>query len=318
MRQTHNGGTAVDWDRIRIFYTVAESGSFTKAGDVLGLSQSAVSRQIGALERELRAPLFHRHTRGLILTEQGELLWRAAREMTQRLERTRSQLSETREHPSGELKVTATRGLGGHWLTPRLAEFMDLYPDIKVDLILTDEELDLSMREADIAIRHVRPTEPELIGRLIGELAAHLYASDAWIARHGLPRAAADLVGATVLAFDPVEQFVGHMELQGIRLGPEQCSVVSNSASALWEMTHRGIGVGVVLDIAAARMPGLRKLLPELSCVPVPLWLVTHRELQTSRRIRLVYDVVADELRRLVVSGADPNREREPPGASPG
>ncbi len=132
MHKTHSGGNAVDWDRIRIFYTVAESGSFTKAGDVLGLSQSAVSRQIGALERELRAPLFHRHTRGLILTEQGELLWRAAREMTQRLERTRSQLSETREHPSGELKVTATRGLGGHWLTPRLAEFLDLYPDIKV------------------------------------------------------------------------------------------------------------------------------------------------------------------------------------------
>ena len=99
MHKMHIGGSAVDWDRIRIFYTVAESGSFTKAGDVLGLSQSAVSRQIGALERELRAPLFHRHTRGLILTEQGELLWRAAREMTQRLERTRSQLSETREHP---------------------------------------------------------------------------------------------------------------------------------------------------------------------------------------------------------------------------
>ena len=120
----------MDWDRIRIFYTVAESGSFTKAGDVLGLSQSAVSRQIGALERELRAPLFHRHTRGLILTEQGELLWRAAREMTQRLERTRSQLSETREHPSGELKVTATRGLGGHWLTPRLAELGVMRPHI--------------------------------------------------------------------------------------------------------------------------------------------------------------------------------------------
>ena len=152
----------LDWDRVRIFFTVAEAGSFTKAGDGLGLSQSAVSRQIGALERELKSPLFHRHTRGLILTEQGEMLFHAAREMTQRLERTRAQLSETRERPSGDLKVTATRGLGGHWLAPRLGEFMDQFPDIRVELILTDEELDLSMREADVAVRLRQPTQPDL------------------------------------------------------------------------------------------------------------------------------------------------------------
>jgi DNA-binding transcriptional LysR family regulator len=201
MQKTHSGGSAVDWDRIRIFYTVAESGSFTKAGDVLGLSQSAVSRQIGALERELRAPLFHRHTRGLILTEQGELLWRAAREMTQRLERTRSQLSETREHPSGELKVTATRGLGGHWLTPRLAEFLDLYPDIRVELILTDEELDLSMREADIAIRLRQPQQPDLIQRKLFTVHFHVYASPAYVKRFGEPKSYDDLDNHRILSF---------------------------------------------------------------------------------------------------------------------
>ena len=160
-----------------------------------------MSRQIGALERELRAPLFHRHTRGLILTEQGELLWRAAREMTQRLERTRSQLSETREHPSGELKVTATRGLGGHWLTPRLAEFLDLYPDIKVDLILTDEELDLSMREADIAIRLRQPQQPDLIQRKLFTVHFHVYGSPAYIKRFGEPKSYDDLDNHRLLTF---------------------------------------------------------------------------------------------------------------------
>src|SRR3712207_1918248 len=126
---------------------VAEAGSFTRAGDALGLSQSAVSRQISALERELKAPLFHRHARGLILTEQGDLLFRAARDMKMRLETTRGRLAETSERPSGELRVTATIGVGSMWLAQRIAEFLDHYPDIRVQLILTNEELDLAMRE---------------------------------------------------------------------------------------------------------------------------------------------------------------------------
>ena len=120
MRAT-DPGNAVDWDKIRIFYTVAEAGSFTRAGDDLGLSQSAVSRQISALERELKAPLFHRHARGLILTEQGDLLFRAARDMKMRLETTRARLVETSERPSGDLKVTTTVGLGSIWLAQRVA-----------------------------------------------------------------------------------------------------------------------------------------------------------------------------------------------------
>ncbi len=129
----------MDWDKIRIFYTVAEAGSFTRAGDDLGLSQSAVSRQISALERELKAPLFHRHARGLILTEQGDLLFRAARDMRMRLETTRARLVETSESPSGDLKVTTTVGLGAIGLAPRVAEFLDLFPDVMVELILSNE-----------------------------------------------------------------------------------------------------------------------------------------------------------------------------------
>lgn len=243
----------MDWDRIRIFYTVAESGSFTKAGDGLGLSQSAVSRQIGALERELRAPLFHRHTRGLILTEQGELLWRAAREMTQRLERTRAQLSETREHPSGELKVTATRGLGGHWLTPRLAEFLDLYPDIKVELILTDEELDLSMREADIAICLRQPQQPDLIQRRLFTVHFHVYGAPAYIKRFGEPKSYEDLDNHRLLSFgasSPSYLTAVHWlgTLGRDQRNPRPIHLTVNNITAMKRAVDSGAGIAILPD----------------------------------------------------------------------
>ena len=137
---------AMDWDKLRVFHAVAEAGSFTHAGEALNLSQSAVSRQISALEESLSVPLFHRHARGLILTEQGELLYRTAHEVFMKLEAARTKLTDSRERPNGELKVSTTPGIGIHWLLPRLGEFLDLYPDIHVTLITTDEELDLAMR----------------------------------------------------------------------------------------------------------------------------------------------------------------------------
>jgi DNA-binding transcriptional LysR family regulator len=191
----------LDWDKIRIFYTVAEAGSFTRAGDDLGLSQSAVSRQVSALERELKAPLFHRHARGLILTEQGDILFRAARDMRMRLESTRARLEETSERPSGDLKVTTTVGLGSLWLTQRLPEFLDSYPDIRVEVILTNEELDLAMREADIAIRMRRPAQPDLIQRRLFTVHYHIYASVDYVKRFGEPKSLEDLDRHRILTF---------------------------------------------------------------------------------------------------------------------
>src|ERR1041385_4416398 len=155
-------GTTMDWDKLKVFQAAAEAGSFTHAGERLGLSQSAVSRQVSALEAELAVSLFHRHARGLILTEQGELLYRTAHEVFMKLEAARTKLTDSRERPNGELKVSTTPGIGVHWLTPRLGEFLDLYPDIHITLITSDEELDLAMREADVAIRLRQPTQPDL------------------------------------------------------------------------------------------------------------------------------------------------------------
>jgi DNA-binding transcriptional LysR family regulator len=155
----------MDWDKLKVFHAAAEAGSFTHAGEQLGLSQSAVSRQVSALEQELAVSLFHRHARGLILTEQGDLLFRTAHDVFMQLQAARAKLTDSRERPSGDLKVTTTPGVGINWLIPRLGEFTALYPDIRISLIVTDEELDLSMREADVAIRTRKPTQPDLIQR---------------------------------------------------------------------------------------------------------------------------------------------------------
>ena len=149
--------TGMDWDKLRVFHAVAEAGSFTHAGEALNLSQSAVSRQISALEESLSVPLFHRHARGLILTEQGELLHRTAREVFSKLAMTEAMLTESKDRPKGPLKVTTTVSFGSAWLTPRIREFLDLYPEIQVSLVVDDTELDLSMREADVAIRMSPP-----------------------------------------------------------------------------------------------------------------------------------------------------------------
>ncbi len=151
----------MDWDKLRIFHAAAEAGSFTHAGAALGLSQSAVSRQVSALEQDLAVPLFHRHARGLILTEQGELLLRTVREVTMKLDTVQAGLADSREKPHGELRVTATYGIGTNWLTPRLGQFLELYPDIKIKVILSEDELDLGMREADVALRLREPTQPD-------------------------------------------------------------------------------------------------------------------------------------------------------------
>ncbi len=166
----------MDWDKLRIFQAAAEAGSFTHAGQTLGLSQSAVSRQVGALEQELGAPLFHRHARGLILTEQGEMLHEAVHDVVLKLDAVRSRLVDTREKPHGDLRVTSTLALGANWLAPRLEEFVELYPEVKLQLLLSDDELDLGMREADMGLRLREPLQPDLIRRRLFTVHFHAYA----------------------------------------------------------------------------------------------------------------------------------------------
>ena len=172
-----NEGTvmALDWDKLRVFHAAAEAGSFTHAAEKLRLSQSAISRQVSALEQDVGVPLFHRHARGLVLTEQGEMLFRTAHDVLMKLETIKTRLTETKDRPSGVLRVTTTVGLGAGWLTERMQEFLDLYPDIQLQLILANEELDLTMRQADCAIRLRQPQQPDLIQRRLFTVHFHLY-----------------------------------------------------------------------------------------------------------------------------------------------
>ena len=209
----------MDWDKLKVFHAAAEAGSFTHAGEQLGLSQSAVSRQVSALEQELAVSLFHRHARGLILTEQGELLFRTAHDVFMKLEAARAKLTDSRERPNGDLRVTTTPGIGVHWLTPRLGEFTELYPDVHITLLTTDEELDLAMREADVAIRLRQPTQPDLIQRKLFSVHFHVYASPEYLKKFGTPRTLEDLdkrgLGIAMLPDYLVEENGGLVQLFG-------------------------------------------------------------------------------------------------------
>jgi DNA-binding transcriptional LysR family regulator len=293
----------MDWDRIRIFYTVAESGSFTKAGDSLGLSQSAVSRQISALEREVRAPLFHRHTRGLILTEQGELLWRAARDMTQRLEKTKAQLTETREHPSGELKVTTTVGLGSRWLAPRLSEFLDQYPDVRVSLLLTDEELDLSMREADIAIRLRQPQQPDLIQRKLFTVHFHIYAAPAYIKRFGEPKTLEELDSHRILSFGGTSpSYLLSVHWLGAAgrdpRNPRTPHLLVNNIAALRNAVEHGAGLAVLPDYLVEQGSPLVQVLSEQEMPSLDSYLVYPEEMKTVARVQAFRDFLIQKAQR--------------------
>ena len=183
----------MDWDKLRIFHAVADAGSLTHAGDKLNLSQSAVSRQIRGLEESLHATLFHRHARGLILTEQGELLFDATSAMVKRLDTASARIRDSEEEVFGELKVTTTMAFGSLWLVPRLNKLYEKYPDLKIDLMLEERVLDLPMREADVAIRMKEPSQADLIRKKLMTVQMRLFASPDYLAENGTPKRLSDI-----------------------------------------------------------------------------------------------------------------------------
>ena len=293
----------MDWDRIRIFYTVAEAGSFTRAGDDLNLSQSAVSRQVSALERELKAPLFHRHARGLILTEQGDLLFRAARDMRLRLENTRTRLQETSERPSGELKITTTVAMGSLWLTSRIGEFLDAYPDVRIQMILTNEELDLAMREADVAVRMRRPAQPDLIQRRLFTVHFHAYASSDYIKRFGEPKTLEDLDAHRLLTFggnEPAYLLSVHWLTTAGREGasPRDCHMVVNNIPALRSAVEAGAGIAVLPDYAVDGNAKLVQVLREIEMPSLDTYLVYAEEMRNVARVQAFRDFLVGKAQR--------------------
>jgi DNA-binding transcriptional LysR family regulator len=294
----------MDWDKLKVFHAAAEAGSFTHAGEQLGLSQSAVSRQVSALEQELTVSLFHRHARGLILTEQGELLYRTAHEVFMKLESARAKLTDSRERPNGDLKVTTTMGIGVHWLTPRLGEFGDLYPDIRITLITTDEELDLAMREADVAIRLRQPTQPDLIRRRLFSVHFHAYASPEYLKRMGTPRTYDDLDKHHLLVMG------GHIPtyLQNTRWlvevarngkGPRSPHLIINNIIGIRRACEAGLGIAMLPDYIVEEDGGLVQLLfGDTETIALDAYFVYPEELKSVARVQAFRDFLVSKAQR--------------------
>ncbi len=260
---------AFDWDKLRVFHAAAEAGSFTHAAESLHLSQSAISRQVSALEHDVGVPLFQRHARGLVLTEQGELLFRTAHDVFVKLETVKSQLGETTDKPQGTLRVSTTVGLGAGWLTDRLPEFIAVYPDINLQLILANEELDLTTRQADCAIRLRQPQQPDLIQRKVFTVHLHLYASPAYLKSCGEPREVTDLDNHRIVTFgEPVPQWLGNLnqlESLGMPEGAKRmASLQINDLLSIKRSVQLGAGIAMLPDYMIAGDSGLVQVLPDL------------------------------------------------------
>jgi DNA-binding transcriptional LysR family regulator len=285
----------MDWDKLRIFHAVAEAGSLTHAGDILNLSQSAVSRQISALEDKLGVPLFHRHARGLILTEQGELLNRTVKDVFHKLSMAESRLTESRDKPSGPLKVTTTIAFGSFWLTPAIAEFLKLFPEIDVSLILTDEELDLGMREADVAIRMTAPRQPDLVQRLLTNFTTRIYASEAYIAQHGEPKTQEDLDHHRIVIFGhsgpmPTNTVNWLLDAGARPEFPRRPVLRVNNMHGIYRAIRAGIGIGALPEFAIPSDVALREVLPQLEGPPTQAYFVYPEELRASKRVAVFRD----------------------------
>lgn len=286
----------LDWDKLRVFNAVAEAGSFTHAGDALGLSQSAVSRQISALEHQLNVPLFHRHARGLVLTEQGELLFRTSRDVLHRLETVRSKLTDSKERPTGDLRITTTIGLGSDWLTPRLVNFIELYPDVHVRLMLDDNELDLGKREADVAIRLRQPAQPDLVQRRLFTVHFHVFASQEYLDNFGTPKTVDDLDYHRILIFgEPAPTYLRDMN-RLVTVGrrghsPREAALRINNVYGLKRAAQSGLGIALLPDYIIHPGTSLVKL--EIDDAPLPrfeTFFAYPEELRKSARVQVFRD----------------------------
>jgi DNA-binding transcriptional LysR family regulator len=286
----------MDWDKLRVFHAVAEAGSFTHAGEILNLSQSSISRQVSALEQSLNVPLFHRHARGLKLTESGETLYATAREVFAKVAIAESLVSEARDRPQGPLRITTTVAFGSIWLTERLKEFIERYPEIQVTLIVSEDELDLSMGQADVAIRMTPPTQADLIRRPLLGMHHRVFASPGYLKDHGTPNSLSDLDKHRIIAYDdsfnqPFTAINWLLEAGRKNESPAREPVLRvNNIYAMFRAAASGLGIASLPDYMGQLAHDLVPILPELEGPSFDAFLVYPEELRHSQRIMAFRD----------------------------
>jgi DNA-binding transcriptional LysR family regulator len=291
-------GYVMDWDKLRIFHTVAEKGSLTHAGDVLHLSQSAVSRQIRALEESLNVTLFHRHARGLILTEQGELLFDATAAMVKRLDATTARIRDSEDEVFGSLRVTTTTGFGTLWLAPRLPALYAKYPGLKIDLMLEEKVLDLPMREADVAIRMKEPSQADLIRKRLMQIKMRLYATPEYLASAGTPEKIDDFTQHRLICqSSSTPQVAAGANLVADLMSVDVPSTLTvNNYFGVLQGVLSHLGVGVLPDYITEDFPHLVRVLPNIESSEVPVFLAYPEELRHSKRVAAFRDFVVEEI----------------------
>lgn len=288
----------MDWDKLRIFHAVADAGSLTHAGDKLNLSQSAVSRQVRALEESLNATLFHRHARGLILTEQGELLFDATKSMSARLEAASARIRDSEEEVFGELRVTTTFGFGTLWLAPRLTKLFEQYPNLKIDLMLEERVLDLPMREADVAIRMKEPSQADLVRKRLMTVQMKLYASRKYLDLNGTPESAEGIKDHRLICQNQRSAQVGSASILVQSLlthNPGSLLTVNNYFGVLQGVLH-DLGIGILPDYVTEDFPDLVEVFPNEEINAVPVYLAYPEELRHSQRVSAFRDFVQTEI----------------------
>ncbi len=259
----------MDWDKLKIFHAVAEAGSFTSATVNLNLSQSAISRQIQSLEEDLKVKLFERHARGLTLTQNGEYVYKTAHEVISKLKEVETSLGDQKDKPSGKITITTVRSFGTHWLTPRIQEFMKLNPEVEVELIFDDKELDLSTRQADIGIFMRRPKKLNYIQRKLIDINYHIYGSNKYLENYGMPKTLNDLNKHKFISFGkgaPSPVYNPDWALKvGMKDNTKRKPIMKvNSVMGLLLAVESGVGLAALPDYLVFQSRNLIKVLPKV------------------------------------------------------
>ena len=291
----------MDWDKLKIFHAVTQAGSFTKASDILNLSQSAISRQIQSLEHELKTSLFERHARGLVLTDSGHKLYSTANEVISKIKEVETDFTEQKHKPSGKLVVTTVVGFGGIWLTPRIKEFRDKNPDIEVELIVTNEELDLSTREADVAIWMRAPKQKNYIQKKIIDINYHIYGSSKYCEEHGLPRTLNDLDKHNLITYgkgspSPLSEKEWILKVGSKDKHKRKSVMKVNNIYSLLLAVESGVGLAALPDYMVANKPGLVKVLGDHSGPKYEAHFVYPQSLKNVARVRTFRDFILNKV----------------------
>ncbi|MFZ4690406.1 MAG: LysR family transcriptional regulator [Polymorphobacter sp.] len=290
----------LDWEKLRLFELVAEAGSFTEAARRLHMSQPALSRQIGALEESIGAKLFHRHARGLAMTHEGEQLRTATHDMQDRLEQARQAIDASRDRPTGEIRLTTTVSFGSTWLARQLGDFLDRFPDITVSLMLTDQDVDLAKREADVAIRFHPPFQSELVQKPLIGIRHYLCASTDYLARHGVPRSIADLEQHRLIAYgDAAPEFLKGINW-ALELGhqgaPRTAALTINNSHGVLQAVEAGAGIAALPSYLIRFSGKVRVVLPDLEGPVFRTFFTYPAELRRSLRVAALRDFLVDRM----------------------